>query len=176
MFNYKKLYTLPVRDGYNSVIIACNVDPDSGVTAVTLTDSSTTTTASETLYGTAKPLTVFLREAGGRIEWAPQADGAWQTLRDAGIDEQNALLLLAEALEFGKHEKIAGEGVAVTFDERVIRFRAREWKVGTDLITDAYLNGGANFDGGSNAKFNTIRLGEISSLVPHATTTEACMP
>ena len=160
----QKLDTLPVRDGYNSASISYNLDSASGDLTATLTDSSSLTTASETLTKSPKTLTVRLRTVDGGLEWTSATEDTWQAL-DGVTDVIAALCRITETVGFGKHEEITGCGVVVANDDRVIRFRAREWKKDIDLITDAYLNGGANLDGGSNAKFNTIRLGEISSAV-----------
>ena len=160
----QKLDTLPLHDGYNSASISCKIDSASGVLSVTLTDSSSLTSASEVLDKSQKMLTVRLREVGDRIEWASATEENWQALDDVA-DVKTSLCRITETVGFGKHEETTGCGVVVVNNDSVIRFRAREWKVGVDLITDAYLNGGANSDGGSNAKFNTIRLGEISSAL-----------
>ncbi|MBO7762184.1 MAG: hypothetical protein J6T24_05245, partial [Clostridia bacterium] len=155
------LGSLPLREGYNSASIATKLDKYTGVLTLTITESTTMNIANRQL-GTAKaPYVVALRENGGMLEFSCDGGVTWENLCDAKTGSINPdstpLLDLAEILEIGKTEAVTGNSVAFAINNGSLRFRAREWKDGIDMVMDAKLGGS------SNQKFNISYLAEIAS-------------
>ena len=161
----QSLGSLPMREGYNSAAVSYEFDSIGRILTVMLVDASSLTTASETLAEEAKVLTVCIREMNGKLEWADESMENWQILCDAVTDEI-PLQVLAAVTGFGKHEQVVGEGMVVAISGNTIRFRARDWKSGVDLVYDAYLNKPS-----SNEKFNFYDyIAEISASEALSTT------
>ena len=155
------LGSLALREGYNSASIAHTLDRYTGILTLTVTESATTNIANRHLGTAAAPTTLNLRENNGMLEWTLGGKEDWQALCRAdglGLSEGvTPMTALAEILEIGKVEKAEGEGVVFVISENKLRFRARDWKEGTDLVTDAKLGGSAN------KKFNMSTIAEISA-------------
>ena len=161
----QSLGILNMREGYNSATADFTFDAAGGILTLTLTDSSARNVANELLAAPKNTLTVRLREMEGNLEWAPATEDNWQVLcaSKTGTDVV-PLELLAEATEFGKHTEITEDRVIFAVNGTALRFRAREWKEGTDFVMDAKLGGS------SNKKFNISWLAEINSSAPFDTT------
>lgn len=154
--------SLGISCGYNSVSIDHALDTDTGILTLTLTDAAAKNVACDILSLPRAVMTVRLREANGRLEWADGISDSWQVLCDTA-DTREPLALLREATGFGKHEEALGEGVVLVIEGDKARFRARGWKSGTDFVNDCYLHGNGN------GNFNFQLLAEISADAPTGT-------
>ncbi|MBO7762473.1 MAG: hypothetical protein J6T24_06715 [Clostridia bacterium] len=150
---------LDLREGYNSASIAHTLDRYTGILTLTVTESASVNIANRQLGTAATPTALSLRENNGLLEWTLCGTEDWAPLCRAdgrGLPEGvTPLYELADILSIGRVEKADGDKVVLVISENKLRFRAREWKDGTDLVTDAKLGGSAN------KKFNMSTIAEI---------------
>ncbi len=152
------LGTLTAREGYNSASVAHSLDKETGILTLTLTDSAARNVAADFVGAEKSTLTVRIRENNKKLEWAPADADTFTPFCDAkSVTGVVPLEKLAEATGFGKHTEVTGNGVVLAVDGQSLRFRAREWKEGTDFVMDCKLGGS------SNKKFNISYLAEINA-------------
>lgn len=152
------LGTLKVREGYNGAEVAHSFDKESGILTLTLTDSAARNVAADFVNADKSTLTVRIRENNKKLEWAPADADTFTPFCDAKATTGVVPLeKLAEATGFGKHTEVTGNGVVFAVDGQSLRFRAREWKEGVDMVMDCKLGGS------SNKKFNISWLAEINA-------------
>ena len=155
---------LPMSDGYNSVYFTSyGFDADGKVLTLELVDTSYENTANKHL-GTANATVVCITELGGKLVWRYEADTEWKPLCNAGKDA-DPLTALVSATEIGKVTIPTDGKVALTVNGNALRFRAMDWKEGTDFVMDCSLFAS------SNKQFNIAAYREVSSTTPLSSTT-----
>ncbi len=155
------LGSLPIREGYNSAKVEYTLDATSGELLLSITDSADINIANQHLGIAKAPGVVYIRESKGSLEWKKVGESVWQVLcsadgSDLG-DGVTPLIKLQEILGIGKTGEVTGDGAVLVVKNKSLRFRAREWKDGTDFVMDA------NYGEMYNKVFNIDKLGEIPS-------------
>ena len=157
--------SLGAGDGYNSITYIHSFDKESGIVTLTMTDNAANNIANRHLKVVPADLTVRLRENNKNLEWAYEGSDEWAILCKTTDTSAKPLALLREATGYGKMEAPTETSVYLTIKDGVLRFRAREWKNGTDLCMDT------NLTGSSNKVFNINYLREIPSTAALEDTT-----
>ena len=162
-FNDKKTMTvepsLSVGEGHNGVTYTHSFDKESGILTLRLFDSASKNIALSHLAELPASITVCLRENNKNLEWAYEGSDEWSVLCKVGATNAKLLADLCEATAFAKTEAPTEKGVYFTIKGDYLRFRAREWKSGTDLCMDGHLSGS------SNKIFNISNLTEVNSTL-----------
>ena len=156
---------LGAQDGYNSVTYTYSFDKNNGILSLTMTDNAANNVANQHLKLVPDTLSVKIRENNKNLEWAYESSDDWTVLCKTSDTNAKPLALLRAATGYAKMDAPTETGVYLTIKDGVLRFRAREWKNGTDLCMDT------NLTGSSNKVFNINYLREISSTAALEDTT-----
>ncbi len=185
------LTDVAVREGFGSASLL-DFDFDTNTRVVSLTyQASSALNRAELILGNEGegPITLYLREMNGKLEYSKNGTSDWAAFADANrsssVSGTPILTKLLELAEYGKQEiSSMGNGVVFTIKQETeanktqnpynptvtrgayLRFRATEWqRAGYHYATDARLHGSANLN------FNITNDYEIAANTPTDTVT-----